>query len=153
MAGGEVIGAAIGVLLLILVGYIMVGSTLSSADIVTTAQKDVTLQNEIRLHTSIDILTFTPPPTLPGLVTFSVKNDGSEPINNLAHMDVFLHLSDNSGFSRFTYGNGDGQTWIRIDSPSDWIYPGETMTGKINSISIACDQIKVVTDNGVYDSI
>ena len=96
MAGAEIIGAAIGVLLLVLVGYIMVGSTLTSAEIVTTAQKDVTLQNEVRLNTGIkirDIPTFPDPVFLsvsPYTLTLYIKNTGSEAISDFKHMDIFI---------------------------------------------------------------
>jgi len=51
MAGAEIIGAAISVLLLILVGYFLIGSALTTAETVASAQKDITLQNEARLQT------------------------------------------------------------------------------------------------------
>ena len=44
MAVAEIIGAAVGVLLLIIVAYIVVGSTLTTAETVSFAQKDLTLQ-------------------------------------------------------------------------------------------------------------
>ena len=55
MAVAELIGAAIGVLLLVMVAYLLVGSTLSTAELMVTAQKDVTLQQESRMHTLFSI--------------------------------------------------------------------------------------------------
>ncbi len=55
MAVADLIGAAVGVLLLVLVAYILVGSTLSTAEIVSNAQKDLTLHDEARLHTDFII--------------------------------------------------------------------------------------------------
>ena len=55
MAVAGIIAAAVGVMLLIVVGYVVVGATITTAETVTNAQKDVTLQNEIRLGTAIVI--------------------------------------------------------------------------------------------------
>ena len=55
MAVAGIIAAAVGVMLLIVVGYVVVGATITTAETVTNAQKDVTLQNEMRLGTAIVI--------------------------------------------------------------------------------------------------
>ena len=55
MAVAEIIGAAIGVLLLVVVAYLLVGGTLNAAETVGNAQKDLTLLNEARMRTSITI--------------------------------------------------------------------------------------------------
>ena len=55
MAVAGIIAAAVGVILLIIVAYIVVGATISAAETVTSAQKDVTLQNEMRLGTAVVI--------------------------------------------------------------------------------------------------
>ncbi len=43
MAVAELIGATVGVIILVLVAYVLVGSTLSTAQTVAEAQKDLTL--------------------------------------------------------------------------------------------------------------
>jgi len=53
MAVSEIIGAAVGILLLVIVAYVIVGGTLTAGETIATAQKDLTLQNEARLRTSI----------------------------------------------------------------------------------------------------
>ena len=55
MAGAIIIACGIGILLLILVGYVLVGSILSSADITASAQKDMTALKVEQLNTNIDI--------------------------------------------------------------------------------------------------
>ena len=162
MAGGEVIGAAIALLLLILVGYIMVGSTLSSADIVTTAQKDVTLQNEVRIHTAIEITDrkFLTPST----IIFNVTNQGDEPIGDFSNIDVYLWLTSTDPPTRYKFGDGTGGTWnltdIRISPAQPEIIhpglldPGEYMTVKIELSSAPSGPlpVKIVTKNGVATS-
>ena len=55
MAVAGIIAAAVGVMLLIVVGYVVVSATITTAETVTSAQKDVTLQNEMRLGTAFTI--------------------------------------------------------------------------------------------------
>jgi hypothetical protein len=90
-------------------------------------------------------------------VNFTVNNTGSEPIADFSHMDIFLNLSGGSGFTRFTYGDGSGSTWTKINITPDGINtgqldPGEMMNGGINSVSEPPNWIKVITGNGIYDS-
>ena len=146
MAGAEVIGAAIGVLLLILVGYLVVGSTLTSADIITTAQKDVTLQNEIRLRTEIAIP--VPTPASPQF-KFKVKNTGSEPVGDFAHWDVFVNTS--TGYQRYNYDNSGNLPglWI-IENNPHLLNPDKEVwiCATINGDNP--DKVLVITANGVY---
>jgi len=163
MAGAEVIGAAIGVLLLILVGYLVVGSTLTAAEIVTTAQKDVTLQNEARLNTAIEISDITiegqvAPSTLLNL-KFNLKNSGSEVVGDFKHMDVYVTPN---GFSpiyhKATVIPGPGvakSTWGYTSILQDIIHPNmldpnETMLVEIDgfdSLTLPL-QISMITPNG-----
>jgi len=55
MAVADLIGAAVGVMLLVIVAYLLVGSTLSTAEIVTNAQKAVALQEQTQLRTDFTI--------------------------------------------------------------------------------------------------
>lgn len=155
MAGAEVIGAAIGVLLLILVGYLVVGSTLTAADIVTTAQKDVTLQNEIRLRTEIAIDSPIPAGLpLGSQLRFKVKNTGSETIGDFAHWDVFVNTS--TGYQRYNYDNSNpGNTpglWI-IENNPHILNPDKDVWICATIYDINPDKVLVSTANGVYTSV
>ena len=55
MAVADLIGAAVGVMLLVIVAYLLVGSTLSTAEIVTSAQKATALQEQTQLRTDFTI--------------------------------------------------------------------------------------------------
>ncbi len=79
MAVAGIIAAAVGVMLLIVVGYVVVGATITTAETVTNAQKDVTLQNEMRLGTAIVI---TDPENSSSIITSNVTNTGTEIISD-----------------------------------------------------------------------
>jgi archaeal flagellar protein FlaF len=88
MAVAELIGAAIGVLLLVMVAYLLVGSTLSTAELVVTAQKDVTLQQEARMHTH---LTITDQKNTNSIILANITNTGTEIISDFKHMDILVY--------------------------------------------------------------
>ena len=165
MAGAEVIGAAISILLLILVGYIMVGSTLSSAEIVASAQKDLMLQNEARLRTEITIplddITIEEVSSTSFNLKFNLKNLGNEVVGDFKHMDVILSFSSDTPihykFNEIpkTQGYAGDGTWGYTQISSENIHPGmldpnEIMLVEIDgfdSIPLPL-QITMITPNG-----
>jgi archaeal flagellar protein FlaF len=159
VAGAEIIGAAIGVLLLVLVGYIMVGSTLSSAEIVANAQKDITLQNEARLRTdmsffpsSAQIINTISSPNL----TFCLNNTGSEVIGDFTHMDVFT--TNVSGTQHYIYDStGGAGYWTIFQFDRDFVHPrmldpGEAVWINATYVGEKPTTVLVSTSNGVYTS-
>ena len=148
MAGAEIIGAAVGVLLLILVGYFLIGSALTTADIITTAQKDITLQTEVRLQTSIEINSIS---SWDPRTTFILKNTGQEPISDFSHMDVVLY---STGIPPTLYSNGNGG-WSH-GSPTGTLRPNildpeEKMEITVyNDGTTTPEYIQVICANGVY---
>jgi archaeal flagellar protein FlaF len=88
MAVSEIIGAAVGVLLLIIVAYVVVGSTLFAAETVTTAQKDLTLLQEARLRTAFSI---TDQKNESTMIIANITNTGTEIIGDFKHMDVIVY--------------------------------------------------------------
>jgi flagellar protein FlaF len=165
MPVGELIGAAIGVLLLIIVAYVLIGSTLGGAEVVASAQRDMVHLQEIRIDTTI---TVTPDPISTGstpseTLTFHIENTGTEPITDLKDMDVFI--GDASGdLQRFYFGgvaSTDNQAWT---APGNSIPPGNTITGTLLlpgawtpplTWTGTPSWIKVVTSNGrgVYNPV
>lgn len=158
MAVAEIIGAAIGVLLLVVVAYLLVGGTLSAGEAVAYAQKDLTIQNEARLHTDlfVDADDITRRDT--GL-NFSVTNTGNEVIADFDHIDVYtFNNSVPYGHQRFVYdkyfqGHAGNWTLLRIDNDNihpNQLDPGEkawfwaTYTGTVPV------WVQVTTGNGVY---
>lgn len=153
MAGAEIIGAAIGVLLLILVGYLMIGSSLTTAEVIISAQKDVTLQSESRLQTVYAIsATYSA-----GDLTISLVNSGSETIGDFKHMDVYVSPSGGSPVYHSFSTAGIGAAWSTWNCTSispDNIHkgmldPDETMVIKISGFASKPTAVSVSTPNGV----
>ena len=160
MAVAEIIGAAIGVLLLVIVAYMLVGSVLSTAEIVTTAQKDLTLQDEARMRTSFIISEKTGYSTN---FTYKISNNGSGIISDFKHVDVLVGDSNGDYFiypwddSRGTEGTKG--TWQILERSPDVIHPYELDPGETFTIRVTTrdDQstpawFQMTTGNGVYAS-
>ncbi len=133
MAVAEIIGAAIGVMLLVVVAYMLVGSVLTTAEVVSTAQKDLTITSEVRLGTSISVNKSEAGIAGNGL-NFSVTNTGNEIISDFNHMDIYTWDGSEPEYQRYTYSTscGTDMTWCKIVIVPDTIHPnqldpGETM--------------------------
>ena len=161
MAGAEIIGAAIGVLLLILVGYLLIGSALTTAEVVTSAQKDISMQNDARLKTDIAINYLSFPVTFPATNTFkfSLNNTGSESIKDFPHMDIFSYESS-WGYQRYNYTNSSNAfagEWTIIQFDRDFVHPNMLDPGEAVWICATYSSpqpvsILVSTSNGVITS-
>jgi flagellar protein FlaF len=154
VAVAELIGAAIGVLLLVIVAYLLVGSTLSTAETVVTAQKDMTLLNEVRLRTSITVSDeWIDNSSYPN---FNITNNGEEQVMDLPHMDVFS-FDKTTGYTRYTYdstNSGSPGTWEIVGFYNDNIHakqldPGVTMWIRANAIGESLDDFQFTTNNGI----
>jgi len=157
MAGAEIIGAAVGVLLLILVGYFLIGSALTTAEVVTTAQKDISMQNDARLQTAI-IINYLSFPT-GNTFEFSLNNTGSESIKDFPHMDIFSYESS-LGYQRYTYtksSTANAGEWTIIQFDRDFVHPNMLDPGEAVWICATYSLPKPVsllvsTSNGVVTS-
>jgi flagellar protein FlaF len=160
VAVAEIIGAAVGVLLLIIVAYIVVGSTLSTAETVSNAQKDLTLQHESRLQTSFVI---SDKSRNGPVVNISITNTGTEVISDFSHMNIFTYTDgDIQGYRHLIFDKmvcGAEGTWCipeELGIVPDIIHPnqldpGEKMWIMATSPSgTAPDWCQVTTGNGVY---
>jgi len=164
MAVAEIIGAAVGVLLLVIVAYLLVGGTLSMAETVATAQKDLTTLQEARLRTSLTIVDHA---INGSQLDFHITNNGNEPITDLPHMDVFSYNKTDpyTDYDRYTYDDentGSVGTWYIPGNgfENDDIHPGQLDPGvKVWIVMIPSasepwdypkpDNIQVTTSNGV----
>ncbi|MGD1004068.1 MAG: hypothetical protein ABR887_01455 [Methanoregulaceae archaeon] len=89
---GELIGAAIGIMLLIIVAYVVVGSVLVTTQISLSAQRDVAWQNEARLNTQMIISNKSSEGTN---VYLTVNNTGNEIISDFSHMYIISSTNCN----------------------------------------------------------
>jgi flagellar protein FlaF len=159
MAVAELIGATVGVIILVLVAYILVGSTLSTAQTVAEAQKDLTLMDESRLRTDIVISSATIENG--NILNFSVNNTGSETVSDFGHMDILM--SNGTGnFEEYTYVKnfaGSPGTWtiVQFEPAASSVHPGELDPGETMWCNVVYPGdtpvwFQVTTGNGVYAS-
>jgi flagellar protein FlaF len=172
MAVGEMIGAAIGILMLIIVAYLVVGNTLSTTDMVVNTQKEMTLLKEEQLNTRIEItdahshLTSTWPYYV-YRVDVTVENTGTEPIWDFNQTDVFItNASATPHYFLFnSAGIGTGgsyylRNWSYTSISPDIIHPVMLDPAEeLNVIRITNfrwdpqnSQVTVVTSNGAQAS-
>jgi flagellar protein FlaF len=157
MAVAEIIGAAIGVLLLVVVAYILVGSTLTAGETLANAQKDLTLLNEARLRTDIQ-LNQSEIDSSSGHLTFSVTNTGNEIISNFKNMDIYTYSTASNEWQYLPYNSlGSSGTWkiTRIDN--DYVHineldPGEKMWIDAAYTGNSPNRFQITTNNGVSAS-
>ena len=134
MAVAEIIGAAVGIVLLVIVAYVIVGGTLTAGETIATAQKDLAQLTEARLRTSIALDKSEVQISGQGL-NFSVTNTGNEMIGDFTHMDVLIQNGGESGgYQHLTYTSGicgTAGTWcIYGNIVPDTIHPGQLDPGE-----------------------
>ena len=168
MAGAIIIASAIGVLLLVLAGYVLVSGTLASADSIGSAQKDMAQEKDEQVHTAIKISTnsWKNKPGL-DLLLFDLKNIGSEPIGDFNHTDMYILLepdyipvyySFNGVVSGGSTGDGALKTWGYMTITPDTTHPSMLDPGETMAVSITYSNfhpqpphyvVNVTTPNGV----
>ena len=154
MGAGTIIASAIVIVLLIITGYVLIGGTISTAQIVMVAQRAAAEKDGQRLHTQIEIMNASTNTTTQQ--TFiEVKNTGSEVVGDFDHMEVYLL----QGTQPYTYTNLSAPfTWIYSIAP-DQVHPRLLDPDEVANITVPYDPargdpswVKVATANGVYDS-
>ena len=156
MAVAEIIGAAIGVLLLVVVAYLLVGGTLTAAETVANAQKDLTLLNEARLRTDWH-LNDSEIEIAGNVLNFSITNTGNEVISDFPYIDVYTDDSGSSAFKQYTYEktySGTSGYWTLMIE-NDRVHPNQLDPGEkawILATFSGSDPVwvQMTTRNGVY---
>ena len=121
-----------GIMLLIIVAYILVGATLSTAEIVITAQKDQTLLSEARLRTDLALNKSEISISGNGL-NFSVTNTGNEVIADFNHIDVYTFDNGITEYEHYTYDKDTTHaagTWALLSIENDYIHPNQIDPGE-----------------------
>ncbi|HQJ87713.1 MAG TPA: hypothetical protein PLY91_04135 [Methanoregulaceae archaeon] len=153
MAVGELIGAAIGAMLLIYIAYVLVGGMLTTVETATLTQTEVTHLQDDRLHTMLEIAGHS---LENGTVDVSVKNSGSVVIGNFTHMD--LYVGDGATIPLLYHHSSSGEVpaWslqgIYLGAEPERVHigaldPGETLV-MTAPYSGELHWIKVVAGNG-----
>ena len=157
MAVAEIIGAAIGVLMLVVVAYILVGGTLTAGETVANAQKDLTIVNEIRLNTEMSLNKSEISITGNGL-NFSVTNTGNEIISDFNHIDIYTYDNSLSEYERYIYDKDDTRaagTWSLLQIEDDYMHPNQIDPGEKAWIMAVFSGsspmwVQISANNGVY---
>jgi flagellar protein FlaF len=161
MAVAEIIGAAVGILLLVIVAYVIIGGTLAAGETIASAQKDLAQLTEVRLRTSITLNKTETHLSGQGL-NFSVTNTGNEMIADFTHMDILTLTGGDSGeYQHLTFNSDSGTcgavgTWcIYGDLVPDTIHPGQLDPGEkmwvwATFTGSSPEWVQITTGNGVY---
>jgi flagellar protein FlaF len=140
---GELIGATVGIILLIIAAYVIVGSTVNTAEGVASAQRDMVLLQNIQLDTHIKVID-TGNDT--NYLNFIITNNGTAAITDLKDMDVIIGNGNTSlpVLYHFSSSVADQSHWTANASsisPGGWLYGNA-------SIPSTPTWIVVVTGNG-----
>lgn len=147
MSAGPLVATGIGVLLLVATAYVLVGGTLATTEVMVEAQSSLITHQEARMRTAIAIQSTA----IEGsLLYVEVENTGSEPIVEIAAMDVYLYTDGTPAYIPF---GGWKKENITPDDVHPWeLDPGETLTLSVGFEGDPPRYVQVVTGNGVSSS-
>lgn len=159
MAVSEIIGAAVGVILLVIVAYVVVSGTLFAAETMANTQKDLTIQQEARMRTALSLTDLANSTSQPYIVFANITNTGTEIISDFKHMDVIVYDNEHGEYEVCTY-DPDVATrghWKINDDYGEFIHPNELDPGEVYQIEITTvanepKWFQITTANGVYAS-
>ena len=162
MAGAIIIACAIGVLLLVIAGSVIVGGTLASGISIVSAQKDMALQKELQIGDSV-LIPYADTYWDGSYYTteFLIKNNGNVAVTNFSKIDIMVqYAAPNDNPKRRSPGSGlDLNTWYigtiygndnwnpEVINPNQWD-PGECIFGWFHGTTTTPSNIQVVTQNG-----
>ena len=89
MGSASLIATAVALVLLIITAYVVVGGILATSDIVSMSQTERFRIQEMRMHTSIDILDVQVSNETQTL-DLILKNSGNEKISQFKYMDIYI---------------------------------------------------------------
>lgn len=143
MGAASLIASAFGIILLILAAYFLAAGAVSTMEVVSSAQKDMTQLQVKMLGTSINIREI---PNATSPMRIIVENNGREPIRDYSHMDIYLEYENDC--SRIPYYWGGGGDYWYSDSLSQWD-PGEVRNLTITFSGGTPKAVQIVTANGI----
>jgi len=156
MAVADLIVAAVGVILLVIVAYLLVGAVISTSQIVTNAQKSATLLEENQLKTDFSITNATITDASDFICT--LDNTGNEPISDFTHMDVIVYDKSSNTYNLYPYSTSAiPGTWNIVSQGNDLthpseLYPGNSYIIKVMTTGSSPYWFQITTGNGVYAS-
>ena len=149
MAAASLVATALGIILLLVTGYVLVGGALTSSQVMMEAQKDMTAAQVEMLGTGMEIQGVSTSP-----LYIQVLNSGNIPILDFDHIDIFLFQSG-ANPTRIEYSSGgEVNTWKKVDINPDAIYRNQWDPGEVLNISVTYSgptpgAVQITTANGV----
>ncbi len=95
MAFASIISSAIGIILLIITAYVLVGGVLTTTQVAMNAQSDMTAVHMKMLGTDITIDSISVENSSPNTIYLNMRNSGSEPVD-LSEFNVFLEVPESA---------------------------------------------------------
>lgn len=158
MGAATVVASAIVFSLVIIIAYIMMGTSLQMIDVVSSAQSEMTESQEERLRSSIEIYNSSID-TLPSRVYVYITNSGSETLKDFKYWDVYIidTISEDPVLCTYTTESSGNNVWNITNIWPDYINPGLLDPEENASITIWCQNgpskwVKITTPTGVSDS-
>ena len=154
MASASLVATAFALIMLIITAYFLVGVVLTTAEVVSTAQRDQINQQEERVRTAIQIINTS---IAPGSILYAeIENTGSVVISGIKYMDIYTISEASNPPTYYVQGTGT-TTWSQISIKPDIINPGQWDPNEVMNISLsysgdAPKWIQVTTPNGISDS-
>jgi len=152
MAAASLVVTAIGVLLLIITGYLLAGGVISLTETMVSAEKDMTAQNVKTSGTSIRITGTSGNSTL----SLILDNTGTERISDYDAMEVYV-MAGEAMPELYHYNPSGGRGWRISGISPDSVFPGSWDPGESLSITVITDGgpyswVQVTTPNGISAS-
>ena len=147
MSAGPLVASGIGIFLLVVTAYILIGGTLATTEVMVEAQSNLATYQETRMRTAIAVQNTT----IDGRTLYvEVKNTGSEPVVDIQSIDIYLCIENIPAY--IPYGD-----WTPVNIAPDGIHPGELDPGETLNLSIRFEGpdptwVQIVTPNGVSSS-
>ncbi|GLI46159.1 flagellar protein FlaF [Methanoculleus bourgensis] len=154
MSAGPLVASGIGILLLVVTAYVLVGGTLATTEVMVEAQSNLAMYQEARMRTAIEIqnTTIVDNETL----SVEVKNTGSEPVVDIQLIDVYINNGNAPVY--VPYKKEGGNYWNSTGIDPDHIHPGQLDPGETLTLRVPYEKdaqptwVQVVTPNGVSSS-
>jgi flagellar protein FlaF len=152
MSAGPLVASGIGIFLLVVTAYILIGGTLATTEVMVEAQSNLATYQETRMRTAIAVQNTT----IDGRTLYvEVKNTGSEPVVDIPLIDVYIDIGNAPVY--VPYKKEGVNYWNDTGIDPDHIHPGELDPGETLNLSIRFEGpdptwVQIVTPNGVSSS-
>jgi flagellar protein FlaF len=154
MGLGSLIASAVAIILLVITAYVIIGGTITTAEVVALAQAEQAHTIQKAMRTSIEIVDMQVNANASEMYV-DVYNAGSEIIADFDTMDVFVIYDAEPQY--LSPGTGPG-TWASGTITPDSVHPGQLDPEETMQLTIAYaggsppTWVQVTTGNGVCDS-